>query len=59
MPPQVVDRSHKGDKLQLPTANGRRKTPAAAPAMLTGCDPVFSSLSSSSARANFSGRCIT
>ena len=56
-PSQVVDRSHKGDNLQLPTANGRRKLPHNAPAMLTGCEPVFSSLSAG-ARANFAGRCI-
>lgn len=56
-PSQVVDRSHKGDKLQLPTAIGRRKTPLNTPAILVGCEAVFSSLSAG-ARANFSGRCI-
>lgn len=56
-PSQVVDRSHKGDKLQLPTVDGQRKPPRNAPAMLTGCEPVFSSLSAG-ARANFAGRCV-
>jgi hypothetical protein len=52
--PQVVNRVHKSDRLQLPAANGR---PAGKPAMLVGCEPVFSSLSSG-ARANYAGRCV-
>jgi hypothetical protein len=55
--PQAVDRTHKGDRLQIPTANGRREPPPTAPATLVGCDPVFSVLSSS-AYANYPGRCI-
>ena len=55
--PQVVDRSHKGDKLRIPIANDRRNAPSGSPAMLIGCEPVFSSLSSG-ARANFAGRCV-
>lgn len=55
---QIVDRTHKGDRLQLPTVNGRQKPPTSAPKMLTGCEPVFSSLSSSAATANFAGRCV-
>jgi hypothetical protein len=55
--PQIVDRTHKGDRLHFPSANNRRNTPAAKPAMLTGCEPVFSALSSG-ARANFAGRCV-
>lgn len=53
---QRVDRTHKGDRLRLPLANGR-KSPPSAPAMLVGCEPVFSSLSAG-ARANFAGRCV-
>ena len=55
--PQFVDRSHKSDRLQFPTANHRRNTPSRHPAMLVGCEPVFSALSSG-ARANFAGRCV-
>lgn len=55
--PQIADRAHKGDRLQFPAASGRRNVPAGKPAMLVGCEPVFSSLSSS-ARANFAGRCV-
>jgi hypothetical protein len=54
---QVVDRAHKSDRLPAPLANGRRMIPSPVPAVLVGCEPVFSSLSASS-RANFSGRCI-
>jgi hypothetical protein len=54
---QVVDRTHKADRLQVPAANGRRMSPPRAPAaVLVGCEPVFSSLSAN-ARANFAGRC--
>ncbi len=53
----VVDRTHKGDRLQAPLANSGRTSPSSAPAMLIGCEPVFSSLSASS-RANFPGRCV-
>lgn len=55
--PQIVDRTHKSDRLQFPAANGRRNTPTGKPAMLTGCEPVFSALSSG-ARANYAGRCV-
>lgn len=55
--PQIVDRAHKGDKLPFPAANGLRNVPAGKPAMLIGCEPVFSSLSSG-ARANYAGRCV-
>lgn len=54
---QIVDRTHKGDRLQAPMANDRRRTPPSAPPVLIGCEPVFSALSSG-ARANFPGRCI-
>ena len=56
--PQIVDRTHKGDKLQFPAANIRRPPPSGKPAMLIGCEPAFSSLSSG-ARANFAGRCLS
>lgn len=55
---QIVDRAHKADRLQLPLANGRRVSPPRAPAVMIGCEPVFSSLSASS-RANFPGRCVS
>jgi hypothetical protein len=55
--PQIVDRTHKGDRLQAPMVNDRRWTPPSAPPELIGCEPVFSALSSG-ARANFPGRCV-
>jgi hypothetical protein len=54
---QAVNRAHKGDRLQIPTANRRRMSPPIAPASLVGCEPVFSALSSS-AHANYPGRCV-
>jgi len=55
---QVVDRTHKGDRWQVPLVSGRRMSPPRAPAMLIGCESVFSSLSAGS-RANFPGRCVS
>jgi hypothetical protein len=53
---QVVDRTHKSDRLRVPRASGRQMTPPSAP-VLVGCEPVFSSLSKDK-RANFPGRCV-
>ena len=55
---EVVDRTHKADRLQLPLANGRRVSPPRQPAVMVGCEPVFSTLSASS-RVNFAGRCVS
>ncbi len=49
---QYVDRTHKGDRLRLPTANMQRP-----PAAVIGCEPPFSPLLSS-ARAQAPGRCV-
>jgi len=54
---QVIDRSHKGDRLHVPMATSRPTSPLSAPVLLIGCEPVFSSLSAGS-RANFAGRCM-
>ena len=54
--PQVVDRTHKSDRLAVPRATGRRTTPPNAP-VLVGCEPVFSALSKEK-QANFPGRCL-
>lgn len=54
-PIQDVDRTHKGDRLKLPTTVGKRQTPAPPPSTLVGCEPLFSPLS---ARAAMTGRCI-
>jgi len=54
--PQIIDRTNKSDRLQVPSASGRRTTPPAAP-VLVGCEPVFSALSKEK-RANFPGRCL-
>jgi hypothetical protein len=54
--PQIVDRRHKSDRLQVPRASGRQLTPRPAP-VLVGCEPAFSSLSKEK-QANFPGRCL-
>jgi hypothetical protein len=54
---QIVDRTHKGDRVSLPASAGEQKTPKQPPAVMIGCDPAFSPLSAS-ARANISGRCV-
>jgi hypothetical protein len=53
---QIVDRTRKGDRLQVPKANGRQ-TPPAGPPMPIGCEGAFSALSGG-AKANFPGRCL-
>ena len=53
---QVVDRTRKGDRLQVPKANGRQFPPAGSP-MPIGCEGAFSALSAG-AKANFPGRCL-
>jgi hypothetical protein len=54
---QIVDRTHKSDRLQIPTRSGRQTVPQNTP-VLVGCEPVFSSLSKGN-RSNFPGRCIS
>ena len=57
---QFVNRTHKGDRLQVPQApiaSDHQKAPSTAPATLVGCESVFSSLSAN-ARLNFAGRCL-
>lgn len=55
---QSVNRSHKADRLLVPTTTvGKQRSPARSPVVMVGCDPVFSPLSAS-AQANFSGRCV-
>ena len=56
--PQMVNRAHKSDRLKVPLANGRQMAPPIAPAMLVGCEPVFSALSGAAA-ANRPGRCVS
>jgi hypothetical protein len=55
--PQTVDRARKSDRLAVPTAVRKKQEPRKTPAVLVGCEPVFSPLSAS-ARANFAGRCV-
>jgi hypothetical protein len=54
---QVVDRTGKGDRLNVPLAN-QPASPRTAPTMPIGCEPAFSALSSG-AYANFAGRCLS
>jgi hypothetical protein len=54
---QHVDRTHKGDRLDLPTRIGARPLTDTQPAVPVGCDRVFSSLSP--APVNPAGRCVT
>lgn len=54
---QSVDRTLKGNRLQLPATVNKQEVPKNAPTrIMVGCDPVFSPLSAS-ASANFAGRC--
>jgi hypothetical protein len=52
--PQWVDRTHKGDRLQVPTTRVG-KQPAKAPRILIGCEPAASPLAAST--ASIPGRC--
>jgi hypothetical protein len=52
---QFVDRTHKGDRLSIPTSVGKQQVPQQHPAVMIGCDPPFSRLS---ARVNIPGRCV-
>jgi hypothetical protein len=55
---QSVNRSHKADRLLVPTTTvGKQPAPPKSPAVMVGCDPVFSPLSAS-ASANVAGRCV-
>jgi hypothetical protein len=51
---QFVDRTHKGDRLVLPTDVGTQQAPPVA--VMVGCEPAYSSLLKSTATS--SGRCI-
>ena len=55
LPTQIVDRTNKSDRLQVPNVNGRQ-TPNGR-SIPVGCEGAFSSLSSG-ASANFPGRCL-
>jgi hypothetical protein len=57
VPQQIVDRTHKGDRLVLPTDIGTQQTPSLPPKVMAGCDPTFSPLLTS-ARVSTAGRCI-
>ncbi len=54
---QFVDRTHKGDRLSLPTSVGEQQAPEPPLPVMIGCDPPFSRLLAS-ARTNASGRCV-
>ena len=51
---QSVNRSHKGDRLNLPQPVDKSQSPRNSPTILVGCDPTFSPLSGSG-YAQFSG----
>jgi hypothetical protein len=54
---QHVDRTHRGDRLDMHTTIDKGAVPKRRNRVLVGCDPAFSALLTS-ARANFSGRCV-
>ncbi len=54
---QVVDRTHKSDRLPIRTLSGRQTLPQNT-SVLIGCEPVFSPLSKGN-QLNFPGRCIS
>ena len=54
---QHVDRTNKGDRLDLPTTVGARPVPKQQMTLPEGCEPVFSPLSTG--RPSISGRCLS
>lgn len=54
---QIVDRTHKGDRLSVPTSLGKPPAPTKLRAVIIGCDPPYSPLLAS-ARAASPGRCV-
>jgi hypothetical protein len=54
---QHVDRTHKGDRLDMHTTIDKRPIKKTRNRIMVGCEPAFSA-SSSSAHSNFSRRCI-
>ena len=54
---QHVDRTRKGDRLDLPATVGARPVPKQEMALPEGCEPVFSPLSTG--RPSISGRCLS
>ncbi|HEY1311367.1 MAG TPA: hypothetical protein VGF02_10495 [Pseudolabrys sp.] len=56
-PQQIVNRTHKGDRLVTPADAGTQQAPSPPPKAMVGCDPSFSPLLTS-ARAGAAGRCI-
>ena len=54
---QHVDRTLKGDRLDLPAAARARPVPKQQMALPEGCEPLFSPLSAG--RPNISGRCLS
>jgi hypothetical protein len=54
---QHVDRTHKGDRLDLPATVGIPSVPQRQMALPEGCEPAFSPLVS--AGRSFTGRCIS
>ena len=55
---QHVDRTHKGDRLDLPATVGIRPVPKRQMALPEGCEPAFSPLVSAG-RSSVTGRCIS
>jgi hypothetical protein len=54
---QHVDRTHKGDRLDMHTTIYKRPMQKRRNRVMAGCDPAFSALSSST-HSNFSRRCV-
>jgi len=55
---QHVDRTHKGDRLDLPTTVGSRPVPKQHMALPEGCEPLVSPLVSAGLPST-SGRCLS
>ena len=55
---QHVDRTHKGDRLDLPATVGMRPVPKRPMALPEGCEPAFSPLVAAG-KASVTGRCIS
>lgn len=55
---QHVDRTHKGDRLDLPATVGMRPLPKQQMAVPEGCEPAFSPLVAAG-KGGVTGRCIS
>ena len=54
---QWVNRSGKGDRLDISTVVRKERPPRPRPRKLSGCEPAFSPLAAAARADNYAGRC--